>query len=83
MLSMYVDEEGHWVVICDRCSREDRTEKPHEQTSISMMANWLDALFVHHESHPRDTREPDPEVDDDLDIGDDEDVEPLPGALKE
>lgn len=92
MLSTYLhtdeDEREWWVTTCDRCSREFRVRVvellngPYggdHAYGDRMGAHW-EELYDHYKAHPSDPAAP-LDDDDNLDIGDDEDVEPLKGAL--
>ena len=79
--STFLDEKRHWIAVCDRCAHELRTPRPHEELSMAAITHWVDQMMLHSDSHPDDTRVTNEDPLDD--IGDDEDVEPLPGALSE
>jgi len=69
--------ESDWrIAVCDRCAQELRVRTDDSIHAQLMMLNEMDA---HDAAHPTDTKES--LVADNIDIGEDELVEPLAGAL--
>lgn len=48
--SLTLDADGHWIVTCDRCSRDLRSERSHENMSSTMLAAYMDELHEHFHS---------------------------------